>query len=116
MAAHESPRTTKLYNRPGDEITLDEVERIRIEGRPYARAHIVSEYDEFIVGQTFETVNPLILSVVKFVPQLRSCEDPAWGAYRVSFAVKGRANAPAFGRQGLLAPPGWLTDLIKLNQ
>ncbi len=25
MAAHESPRTTKLYNRTGDEITLDEV-------------------------------------------------------------------------------------------
>jgi integrase/recombinase XerD len=30
MAAHESPRTTKLYNRTGDEITLDEVERITI--------------------------------------------------------------------------------------
>ena len=30
MAAHESPRTTKLYDRTGDEITLDEVERIRI--------------------------------------------------------------------------------------
>jgi len=34
MAAHESPRTTKLstklYNRIGDEITLDEVERITI--------------------------------------------------------------------------------------
>jgi hypothetical protein len=30
MAAHESPRTTKLYDRAGDEITLDEVERIRI--------------------------------------------------------------------------------------
>jgi integrase len=30
MAAHESPRTTKLYNRTGDEITLDEVERIAI--------------------------------------------------------------------------------------
>jgi len=30
MAAHESPRTTKLYDRPGDEITLDEVERIAI--------------------------------------------------------------------------------------
>ena len=28
MAAHESPRTTKLYDRTGDEITLDEVERI----------------------------------------------------------------------------------------
>ena len=27
MAAHESPRTTKLYDRTGDEITLDEVER-----------------------------------------------------------------------------------------
>jgi hypothetical protein len=28
MAAHESPRTTKLYDRTGDEITLDEVERM----------------------------------------------------------------------------------------
>jgi integrase len=28
MAAHESLRTTKLYDRTGDEITLDEVERI----------------------------------------------------------------------------------------
>jgi site-specific recombinase XerC len=30
MAAHEGPRTTKLYDRTGDEITLDEVERISI--------------------------------------------------------------------------------------
>jgi hypothetical protein len=30
MTAHESPRTTKLYDRTGDEITLDEVERITI--------------------------------------------------------------------------------------
>ncbi len=30
MAAHESPRTTKLYDRIGAEITLDEVERIAI--------------------------------------------------------------------------------------
>jgi site-specific recombinase XerD len=30
MAAHESPRTTKLYDRTGDEIMLDEVERITI--------------------------------------------------------------------------------------
>jgi integrase/recombinase XerD len=30
MAAHESPRTTNLYDRTGDEITLDEVERIVI--------------------------------------------------------------------------------------
>ena len=30
MTAHESPRTTKLYDRTGDEITLDEVERIAI--------------------------------------------------------------------------------------
>ena len=28
IAAHESPRTTKLYDRTGDEITLDEIERI----------------------------------------------------------------------------------------
>ena len=28
IAAHESPRTTKLYDRTGDEVTLDEVERI----------------------------------------------------------------------------------------
>ena len=30
MAAHERPRTTKLYDRTSDEITLDEVERIVI--------------------------------------------------------------------------------------
>jgi integrase/recombinase XerD len=30
IAAHESPRTTKLYDRTEDEISLDEVERIRI--------------------------------------------------------------------------------------
>ena len=30
IAAHESPRTTKLYDRSSDEITLDEVERIVI--------------------------------------------------------------------------------------
>jgi site-specific recombinase XerD len=30
MAAHESPRTTKFYDRTGDEITLDEVEQIAI--------------------------------------------------------------------------------------
>lgn len=28
MAARASPRTTKLYGRTGDEITLEEVERI----------------------------------------------------------------------------------------
>jgi site-specific recombinase XerD len=30
IAAHESPRTTKLYDRTNDEITLDEIERILI--------------------------------------------------------------------------------------
>jgi integrase/recombinase XerD len=30
MAAHESPRTTKLYDRTGDQVTLDEVEKIQI--------------------------------------------------------------------------------------
>jgi integrase/recombinase XerD len=30
MAAHESPRTTKLYDRTSDTITLDEVEKIVI--------------------------------------------------------------------------------------
>lgn len=30
IASHESPRTTKLYDRTSDEIALDEVERIRI--------------------------------------------------------------------------------------
>jgi hypothetical protein len=32
-AAHESPRITKLYDRTGDEITLDEVERITFDRR-----------------------------------------------------------------------------------
>jgi hypothetical protein len=30
MAVHEIPRTTKLYDRTGDEITLGGVERIKI--------------------------------------------------------------------------------------
>jgi integrase/recombinase XerD len=30
IAAYESPRTTKLYGRTSDEITLDEIERIGI--------------------------------------------------------------------------------------
>jgi integrase len=30
MAGHESPRTTKLYDRTKDQITLSEVERIRL--------------------------------------------------------------------------------------
>ena len=30
IAAHESPRTTKLYDRTSDEITLEEIERIRL--------------------------------------------------------------------------------------
>lgn len=31
IAAHESPRTTKLYDRTHDEVSLDEIERIRFE-------------------------------------------------------------------------------------
>jgi len=30
IAGHESPKTTKLYDRTSDEITLDELERILI--------------------------------------------------------------------------------------
>ena len=30
IAAHESPPTTKLYDRTHDQLTLDEIERIRI--------------------------------------------------------------------------------------
>jgi integrase/recombinase XerC len=30
MAAHKSPRTTKLYDRTKDRLTQDEVERIRL--------------------------------------------------------------------------------------
>ena len=30
IAAHESPRTTKLYDRTQNELTLDEIERIAI--------------------------------------------------------------------------------------
>jgi hypothetical protein len=28
IAAHESPRTTKLYDRTSDQLSLDEVERV----------------------------------------------------------------------------------------
>ncbi len=30
IAGHESPRTTKLYDRTGDQVSLDEIERVRI--------------------------------------------------------------------------------------
>ena len=30
MAGHESPRTTKLYDRSNDTLTLDEIERIML--------------------------------------------------------------------------------------
>lgn len=30
IAAHDSPKTTKLYDRTNDQITLDEIERIVI--------------------------------------------------------------------------------------
>jgi integrase/recombinase XerD len=30
MTAHESPRTTKLYDRTKDEITIGELERIQL--------------------------------------------------------------------------------------
>lgn len=30
MAAHESPRITKLYDRTSDTITLEEIERIQL--------------------------------------------------------------------------------------
>jgi integrase/recombinase XerD len=30
MASHSSPRTTKLYDRTSDQVTLDEVEKIVI--------------------------------------------------------------------------------------
>ena len=30
IAAHESPKTTKLYDRTEDQISLDEIERIAI--------------------------------------------------------------------------------------
>jgi hypothetical protein len=30
IAAHESPKTTKLYDRTNDQISLDEIERITI--------------------------------------------------------------------------------------
>jgi hypothetical protein len=30
IAGHESPRTTKLYDRRSDELSLEEIERVRI--------------------------------------------------------------------------------------
>src|SRR5258708_1454501 len=39
MAVHESPRTTKLYDRTKEEITLTEVERIRSPKPSHSRSH-----------------------------------------------------------------------------
>ena len=37
IAAHEYPRTTKLYDRTSDQITLDEIEKIAIQQLPRPR-------------------------------------------------------------------------------
>jgi len=36
MAAHESPRTTKLYDRTKERLTQDEVKRIKLTRKLYA--------------------------------------------------------------------------------
>ena len=40
MAAQESPETTKLYDRMGDALTLEEVERIKL-ARPRASGRLL---------------------------------------------------------------------------
>ena len=39
MAAHESPRTTKLYDRTKERLTQDEVERIRLQRPAREKKH-----------------------------------------------------------------------------
>lgn len=66
MAAHESPRTTKLYDRRQAEITLDEVERIAIwRARPTLSMEIYS-----IVSKcnTHRVGNPPRVGVMLFLP------------------------------------------------
>ena len=50
MTAHESPRTTKLYDRTNDSVSLDEVERVvfrptaaRTKGHELARLLVTPE-------------------------------------------------------------------------
>ena len=55
IAAHESQRTTKLYDRTSDEITFDEIERIGIQEGPPAetnREFVVEDIEFF-----FESTN-----------------------------------------------------------
>lgn len=55
IAAHESPRTTKLYDRTNDEITLDEVERILGPAQESGRGRILSR---FLEGHEFGRGRP----------------------------------------------------------
>lgn len=51
IAAHESARTTKLYDRTSDQISLDEVERMRSELAKHPRLTStcrLSEQDEAV--------------------------------------------------------------------
>jgi hypothetical protein len=57
MAAHESSRTTKLYDRTGDEITLDEVERITISRRRLQETNSRDENEAFRQGRSLRTVS-----------------------------------------------------------
>ena len=54
MAADESPRTTKLYDHTGYEITVDEVERITIQwNKIWHFTHLMSAHlDESTIMST----------------------------------------------------------------
>jgi site-specific recombinase XerC len=51
MAAHESPRTTKLYDRTADAVTLDEVERIRGRCTICSKLHVKQGRVSFLSGR-----------------------------------------------------------------
>ena len=42
ITAQESPRTTKFYDRTANDITLDDIERIGMQGRCFLQGCIVS--------------------------------------------------------------------------
>ena len=92
MAADESPRTTKLYERTGDDITLDEVERISILECPQFRPtgdEVVSADRRLALAFGITLLTNPAVSIAQ------TCESlPADQALPSNLSYQFRANVP----------------------
>ena len=74
MAAHASTRTTQLYDRREDRVTLDEVVKINIRGSSSQRQHEALEPRGFGFATT-ASLRPLMPRLWSRPPQIRVSSD-----------------------------------------